>query len=531
MTTQATRAYREPGIEFPGLPGLPVWDGNPELFEVDPDGLGGTDEVLFAGQVVAAEGPLTFSFGDYQVLPKTLAIGPEPTLPRPVRDRMPGELTIATQNRLRFFDDVDDPGIVEPVLDTADFQGLLGKFSLHVRDVLGSPDVLAVQEVENLNVLLELAARIAADDPSVVYSAHLFEGNDVGGIDVGYLTRDDTIQVNAVDVFGESILLSVDGSLLFDRPPLLLDATYTGAGGPFDFTVVNLHQRSLSGIDNTGSTGDRVRTKRLEQAQEVAGLVQDLQTTDPEIRIVVTGDFNGFEFTDGYVDMLGIIAGDLDPAGAQLPGTDVVDPNLVNQILTLPAEERYSFIFGGSAQSLDHMLTSSAMTPFVSDIAYARGNADVPDSFMEDDTTPLRVSDHDGLVLFLALVLDEDGDGVLDEVDLCPGTMIPEDVPTVRLGYFRFALVDGDTTFDTRWPFHNPPTFTTTDTGGCGCEQIIDQLHLGNGQRKFGCGYFVMRFWTFVVQQYFSGEGAGDVPFVAPPFPGGRDAADADWSR
>jgi predicted extracellular nuclease len=31
------RAFREPGIAFPGVSGLPVWDGNPEIFEIDTD--------------------------------------------------------------------------------------------------------------------------------------------------------------------------------------------------------------------------------------------------------------------------------------------------------------------------------------------------------------------------------------------------------------------------------------------------------------------------------------------------------------
>jgi len=34
------RTFREPGVKFPGLPGLPVWDGNPEIFELNPDVVG-----------------------------------------------------------------------------------------------------------------------------------------------------------------------------------------------------------------------------------------------------------------------------------------------------------------------------------------------------------------------------------------------------------------------------------------------------------------------------------------------------------
>ena len=38
--------------------------------------------------------------------------------------------------------------------------------------------------------------------------------------------------------------------------------------------------------------------------------------------------------------------------------------------------------------------------------------------------------------------------------------------------------------------------YTTTDTGGCSCEQIIDELGLGRGQTKFGCSERTMKRWT-----------------------------------
>ena len=500
VTVGPDRAFREPGIEFPGLVGLPEWDANQELFEINPDGITGMPNLdIFAlTPIVLAEGPLTFSFGDYQILPtQPLVLGTPPTLPRPVRAKDDGEFTIASQNMLRLFDDVDDPG-GDPVLSTADFQATLAMFSDHFRNNLGNPDVISFQEVENLNVLQNLALQIAADG-GPTYSAHLIEGNDVGGIDVGYLTDDATVAVNSVAQFGETLLLSFDGSLLHDRPPLVLDATYVGDGASFPFTVINVHQRSLGGIEDPAD-GTRVKTKRLEQAETVAQFIQDLQTLDPDIRLVVTGDFNAFQFTDGYVDVLGVFSGNLDPAGAEFPGSDLVNPDLTNQVLSLPADEQYSFSFGGNAQVLDHMLTSVAMNPFVTDIAYARGNSDSPDSLFDDLTTTLRASDHDGLVLYL--LADSDGDGVADVADVCADTVIPEDVPTVKLLPFHYALVDGDTTFDTKvpwWFHHNPPTFTTEDTAGCSCEQIIDELHLGNGHRKFGCSIGVMWLWTWLV--------------------------------
>ncbi|MDH3546147.1 MAG: lamin tail domain-containing protein, partial [Gammaproteobacteria bacterium] len=43
ITAGPTRPFREPGVETPGLPAMPLiplWDGNPEVFELDPDRLG-----------------------------------------------------------------------------------------------------------------------------------------------------------------------------------------------------------------------------------------------------------------------------------------------------------------------------------------------------------------------------------------------------------------------------------------------------------------------------------------------------------
>jgi len=75
---------------------------------------------------------------------------------------------------------------------------------------------------------------------------------------------------------------------------------------------------------------------------------------------------------------------------------------------------------------------------------------------------------------------DDDNDGVPNGVDVCPGTIIPEGVPTLELGVNRHALVDGDLVFDTTPPpgGGNGPgeVFTTEDTAGCSCEQIIDEM-------------------------------------------------------
>jgi len=112
-----------------------------------------------------------------------------------------------------------------------------------------------------------------------------------------------------------------------------------------------------------------------------------------------------------------------------------------------------------------------------------------------------RVADPATDSLTVVVVVDSDGDGVLDNVDVCPGTVIPEGVPTDHLGVNHYALVDDDFIFDTTPPNGKGPqeTFTTTDTAGCSCEQIIEALHLGKGHEKFGCSLGAMRNWVDLV--------------------------------
>jgi hypothetical protein len=117
-------------------------------------------------------------------------------------------------------------------------------------------------------------------------------------------------------------------------------------------------------------------------------------------------------------------------------------------------------------------------------------------SELEEAGLPVAPPATDTLVV-LAANPDEDDDGILNEDDACPDTGIPEDVPTVRLGTNRFALMDGDAVFDTSPPNGRGPdaVFTLVDTAGCSCGQIVAALGLGKGHEKFGCSLGAMRTW------------------------------------
>lgn len=403
---RTTRAFREKGVAYPAPPGVPVWDGNPEVFLVKPTGLGLPDAQVPAGVPFSAVGPLYYSFDQYKILPTSFTFAGQPAA-RPVRAGAPAELVVASQNLLRLMDDIDDPGIEETVVPTEEYQRRLAKLSMLIRDVLRAPAVVAVQEVESQKVLQDLAFRIHADEPAVTYTAFVLEGNDPGGIDVGYLVREGAgLQGTRVEQVGKAATFTFNNTVYatFDRPPLVLRLSFCPPGAPvtcsgIPLTVVNVHLRSLSGIE--GTSADFVRAKRFEGAKWLAQYLQGLQAADPQDNLLVIGDFNAFQFTDGWVDVLGIVTGSLDPAGAWLPGTDWVDPDLHNHVLDLPEAERYSYIQAGNAQVLDHALTSRTLTPWVSEVQYGRVNADAPHALADDGSTPLRAADHDPVVVYV----------------------------------------------------------------------------------------------------------------------------------
>ncbi len=412
------RAFREPGIPWPGVEGLPVWDGNPEILEVDPFGLGVPPAHPPLGpaagrHVNLLRGPLVYTWGRYRIWASRLEVegGTDPPL-APVRPRRPGEITVATQNLWRLVDEDDDPATWDDPPVSLSLDQRLAKASAWIREALGAPEILAVQEVENLAVLQALADRISADEAGIRYTAWLLEGNDPGGIDVGFLTRE-SFPVDSLVQMGADELFSFEGRdfTLWDRPPLLLRGRYTGNGEPFPLALLAVHLRSMNGID--GDDAAFVREKRHRQAVWLSEAVQQLQEADPDVRLIVLGDFNAFQFTDGWVDVMGQVTGSPDPLGALVPASDLVEPDLANRVLLAGEEQRYSYIHEGSAQVLDHVLTSAALEAWVRGADFARGNADAPVGYAEVTGVPVRCSDHDGLVVYL--MTDADGDGVPDD--------------------------------------------------------------------------------------------------------------------
>jgi uncharacterized protein len=416
---KAMRPRREPGIDIRETllpetpPGVPRFDTNPETLRVDSDGLLGAVALeLAAGQSIGAiSGILDYGRRFYTFLPsagQVLSISPAPT-PNVATTGLSDELTVASYNLERFFDDVNDPAIGEPVLTTVAYQGRLAKASRQIRQNLAAPDVLGVIEVENLATLQALAARIASDG-GPTYQAFLEEGNDPGGIDVGFLVKVQNVVGSTPRISGITVTqlgktatflnpLTNTQDLLNDRPPLQLVATVNAAnGGSATFVVLHNHLRSFLGMDDPVD-GARVRAKRLAQAEFLANVIQTRQSANANERIFITGDFNAYEFNDGFVDVVGSIVGNPTPATqVTLAGSDLVNPNLTR---LADAAADYSYVFDGFIQNIDHIFVNQGLlnNTLARRLEHIRINADYPET-ARNGLDNVRLSDHDALVAY-----------------------------------------------------------------------------------------------------------------------------------
>ena len=437
------RPLREPGLDPDELvsttaPGtVPRFDNNTEMLRVDSDAQTGAAKVRAdAGATINnLVGVIDYAFNYYTLLPDSgqLAVDAGGYLlggrsPTAVPDASRDLVTIGGFNLLRFFDDVNDPAVGEPVLTAAALTKRLDQTAEAVCRYVRAPDILGVVEVENLSVLTALANRInslASTTPALCpynpqYVARLSEGNDPGGIDVGYLisTREvragvPRVAILEVTQLGKDTLFTnpnASTELLNDRPPLLLRATINHANGAAEpVTAIITHMRSLGGVSDTAtgsngwaSGGERVRAKRGAQALYLADLVQQRQLADANERLLLLGDFNVFEFNDGLVDGMGIITGREASAAQVLRYVDspITTPLTVLTPLS-PRAEQYSFSFDGNAQSLDHAVVNQRTLDSLLSVKaeHARINSDF--SEMRFGTGAVRVSDHDPVVLYL----------------------------------------------------------------------------------------------------------------------------------
>lgn len=304
--------------------------------------------------------------------------GPAPTVAPPA-----ASVTIGQLNAQNLFDTIDTPRVQDEVLTPEQYDRKLDKLALAIRDSMGAPDVIALQEVENEQVLRDLAAR--PELQQLGYVPLLVEGSDPRGIDVAYLYRPSKVELLRSEQ-RRTTYVSAGGRRiqLFTRPPLVATfrprAASTDAQAGAAFTLVNNHFTSqLQGEDGA--------RKRLLQAAFVSSIAdgrEGVELLDPS-RVIVLGDLN--EGLDG-------------PAyGELVAGTSEGTPALVNAASHLPEAERYSWRDGTRRQLLDHVLLPPAFDARITSVRIPHINSDPSEREASVPGTPLRSSDHDPVIV------------------------------------------------------------------------------------------------------------------------------------
>jgi uncharacterized protein len=118
------------------------------------------------------------------------------------------------------------------------------------------------------------------------------------------------------------------------------------------------------------------KPQRVAEADVVKGFVDDILALDSHANVVVLGDLNDFEFSDAVTALEG--GGDLHAL-----------------VETLPQSERYSYVFEGNSQTLDHIVVSENLFshfPFAYDIVHVNSEFAVQASDHEPQVARFRLT-------------------------------------------------------------------------------------------------------------------------------------------
>ena len=462
------------------------------------------DGTLRTGDTVdALTAVLSYSFGSYELQPvETVTFTRENARLGP--PDVGGAVRVASFNVLNYFTTLDGSG---PICGPVGGQGCRGADNefefMQQRDKL-------VTAITKLDAHVVGLIELENDSGNVAIADLVMQLNLSGAGTYDYVATgpigDDAIRVGliyqpaSVSLAGPHAVLdsSVDPTFNDDKNRPVLAQSFSENSSGEVFTVAINHLKSKgSDCDDIGDpdVGDGQGNCNVTRTTGAQALV-DWLGTDPtgsdSDNFLIIGDLNAYAQEDpvttiefaSYVDLIEEFVGTGVAAGA------------------------YSFNFFSQSGSLDHALSSPGMMANVTGAAIWHINADEPSALDYNDfnqpalfnADEFRSSDHDPVLV--GLFDDSDDDGVLDVVDVCPATVIPESVPTSgQLKSNRWALTDGDFDFDTTAPKGKGPrrSYSTTDTAGCSCEQIIEAQGLGSGHTKFGCSISAMDYWVELV--------------------------------
>ncbi len=380
-------------------------DYNPERIAVDDESLASAIQVRPGDTIASLVGVLDYTFSMYKIQPASatgVVAQPVPASPVSTRSGKLGNLTVATFNVENLFDLVDNPAKddTSSTPTAAALETKLAKLSLAIQLELKLPAILVVQEVENTAILQQLGDRVNAA-AGTNYVATSFETSDVRGIEVGFLWDDNRVDLVRAYQLTEALQPGTaaaygPASASPGREPLVGVFNVTNNLQGELLTIIGNHLKSKSGDEAlygvstlNGLNPDRnTEVQRKQQAQVVRAFANQLLTADPGAWVLVAGDLNDFEFSEpgeGADNPVSIIEG----LGGPAP--------LYDMVFSEKEAERFSFVFDGNSQVLDHILISHDLRNQFVGLDFLHFNASYPEALSADPTTPLRAADHDAI--------------------------------------------------------------------------------------------------------------------------------------
>ncbi|GFE67244.1 endonuclease/exonuclease/phosphatase family protein [Litoreibacter roseus] len=384
------------GMNSLGGISLTPGDQNPEIIQIQLRGSLANDSKFQVGigdTFEFLQGILSYDRGLYELI--LIEAGEVSENPRPrhsieLSDITDSQLTIASYNvqnldpiiealeRVPDADEIDD--------DIAD--GVFSGIATHIVQDLGSPDIVALQEVQDSDGA-EFSAEVSAD---LTLKTLLETIADAGGPQyesASFDPEDDAVggqpggNIQVAFLYNPERVALVPGSLeTIEAPAFVRSRLPLAASFEFANTIVNIvnvHFSSKGGSDPLYGTvqppSDRSLLQRTDQARAVRSYLRELSGSGVDQPTVVLGDFNSFWFEAPLLLLSGGV------------------PNGKNLTIEQSALERVSYSFQGNSQALDHVVV------FLNGEQSAELRALHVNSVQPDSE---RISDHDPKLVILS---------------------------------------------------------------------------------------------------------------------------------
>lgn len=317
------------------------------------------------------------------VTPGTAAMARAAATPTPAPQ---GTLRVAQMNLWNLFDTVNNPdtGDDSTTPTPEQYAIKLTKISNAIAE-LGLPDVISLNEIENDTVVKDLISQPALKAAGYKYIVQ--ESNDERGITVGVLYRDAKVEAVGHESFNPKMSFpdggrgQIDRGLLYARPPLVVDFKQRGAAQAADgaglLTVVVNHFKSKLG-------GAAPEARRQMQGQYLGEWLDARAAVHPMGAVIAMGDLNA-----GYGE------GAYEKLAKRADGST----RLYDAPLGLKPEDRYTYIYRGEHDLLDHMLVSAGKEGAINGVKILHVNSPKDARKSQWDPTVLPgYSDHDSMV-------------------------------------------------------------------------------------------------------------------------------------